>query len=132
MPRLAHGMERCVFFAFGRNYKDGSLHGPGGTGFFACRESENLPFTFHIYAITNRHVAEKYANIRVNSSETTVEYWEYDPSDWVFSKTDDLAALDVTDQIKFHEEYGIPSNWRSVDFILERFLYLNGSEIVTT
>jgi hypothetical protein len=119
MPRLAHGMERCVFFAFGTNYKDGSSRGPGGTGFFIFRESENAPLTFHIYAVTNRHVAAEYPNIRINSSETSVQYWEYDPSDWVLSRTDDLAALDVTDQIEFSEDRGIPYQ-RPIDFVSER------------
>jgi hypothetical protein len=121
MPRIAHGMERCVFFAFGKNYKDGSFYGPGGTGFFVLRESENIRFTFHIYAVTNRHVADTCANIRINSSETSVQYWEYDPSDWVFSRTDDLAVLDVTDQIGFSEDHGIPSHQRSIDLVSERF-----------
>jgi len=101
VPRLAHGMERCVFFAFGKNDSDNSLHGPGGTGFFVVRDSESVPFSFHIYAVINRHVAEGSANTRVNSSDTApspyVHYWECDPSDRVFSRTDDLAALDVTD-----------------------------------
>jgi hypothetical protein len=119
MPRLAHGMERCVFFVFGTNYKDGSPRGPGGTGFFIFRESENVPLTFHIYAVTNRHVATDFPNIRINSSETSVQVWEYDPSDWVLSGTDDLAALDVTDQIEFSEDRGIPDQ-RPIDFVSER------------
>jgi hypothetical protein len=84
------------------------------------RESEKFPFTFHIYAVTNRHVAEKYANIRINFSETSIQYWEYDPSDWVFSSTDDLAVLDVTDQIEFSEDRGIPY-LRPIEFVSERF-----------
>jgi hypothetical protein len=112
-------MERCVFFAFGTNCKDGSLLGPGGTGFFVFRESENVPYTIHIYAVTNRHVAQKYPNIRINSSETSVYYWEYDPSDWALSNSDDLAALDITDKIGFSEDHGIPYE-RPVDFVSER------------
>lgn len=108
-----------MFFAFGRNYKDGSLYrSPGGTGFFIFRESEGVPFTFHIYAVTNRHVAEKHANIRINSAEDSVVYWEYDPSDWAFSGSDDLAALDVTDRIEFSEDVGI-SYQRPIDFVGE-------------
>ena len=119
MPRLAHRMEHCVFFAFGKNYKDNTFRGPGGTGFFVFRESEGVPFTFHIYAITNRHVATNYANIRINASEASTRYWEYDPSEWVFSATDDLAAIDVTDQIEFSEDYGIQHR-RPIEFVSEK------------
>lgn len=119
MPRLAKGMERCVFFAFGTDYRDGSPRGPGGTGFFMYRESASVPFTFHMYAVTNRHVAAEYPNIRINSSETSVRYWENDPADWIFSRTDDLAVLDVTDQIEFSEDHGVPYQ-RPIDFVSER------------
>jgi hypothetical protein len=93
----------------------------GGTGFFVMRQSEKVPFTFHIYAVTNRHVVDEgCTNIRVNSSATSVMYWEYDVSDWVFSNTDDLAVLDVTDQIDFSQEYGL-SKQRPIEFFSERF-----------
>ena len=121
MPLLSHGMERCVFFAFGKNYGADTYHGPHGTGFFVSRMSKALPYTFHFYAITNRHVALQSPCIRINSGELSVQYWDYEPTDWACSVTDDLAAVDITDQIEFSEERGIynaPVNFVSEDYFV--------------
>lgn len=111
MPRIGHDVESSVFFLFQRNWRTGTYAGPGGTGFFVCRGSAAIQHDFYWYAITNRHVASQYSDIRVNSLEGGVCFWEYDPSDWIWSQQDDLAAVDITDHLPFSEDkgyYGAP------------------------
>lgn len=116
MPRLSHGMERCVFFAFRKNYMadEPEFIGPCGTGFFVCRQSEATPYTWHFYAVTNAHVARGFPCIRINDTDTTTQYWDREPDDWTYSAMDDLAALDITDEIEFSEDRGVynsPVSW---------------------
>lgn len=99
MPRILRGLERCVFFLYGHNPQTGNLSGPGATGFFVSRASRTLAGLFHIYAVSNRHAVVNYPCIRVNWGETGTRIIECDPTEWVWSDTDDLAALDVTDMI---------------------------------
>lgn len=97
MPRIAENLDRCVFFLFGHSPKTGQLIGPGATGFFVGKSSESLDYISHIYAVTNRHVVANWSCIRVNEEDHKTRLLEFDPSEWIWSDTDDLAALDVTD-----------------------------------
>ena len=121
MPRLARGMDAAYFLHSAQILRTARFM-DRAHGFFVTRESSNVPFTFHIYAVTNRHVVQNDPNIRINSSETSVQYWDYDPSEWTLSRTDDLAALDVTDKIEFSEDRGLPDKYqRPIDFVSEIF-----------
>ncbi len=101
MARIAREIERCVFFLFGQNPQTGALVGPGATGFFVARQSDVLDRTFHVYAVSNRHAVQKYYSIRINKSQDETRMIELDPAEWIWSDTDDLAAVDVTDFLSF-------------------------------
>ncbi len=102
MPRVSAAMQRSVFFLFpfdARRGKPGML--PGATGFFVCRNSKKLHFELkHFYAVTNRHAVIECPVIRINSKSSGVRFIDFDPSEWIYSKTDDLAVADVTDYLK--------------------------------
>lgn len=76
--------------------------GPGETGFFVARHSESLDNIFHVYAVSNRHTVNNTPCIRINKNENETRLLEFDPSEWVWSDTDDLAAVDVTDFVSFN------------------------------
>lgn len=102
MPRIAKNLEACVFFLYGHNPMTGEIVGPGGTGFFVATCSKVLDNIFHVYAVSNRHVVQNSACIRVNRFGSGTELHEFDPSEWVWSEADDLAAIDVTDLIPYN------------------------------
>jgi hypothetical protein len=106
MPRIGHELERSVFFLFQRDWKTSNYTGPWGTGFFVCRRSETIESDFHWYAVTNKHVAREFSDIRINDAGGDATFWEYDPSEWVSSQDDDLAAVDVTDRLPWSEDRG--------------------------
>ena len=124
MPRLARDLERCVFFAFGRHFQKEEYVGPYGSGFFVAKQSETAPMTFHVYGVSNRHVVSQYPCIRVNKG-AGVEFWDFEPTDWLWSETDDLAIVDVTDNLPFSEEnayYGTEIRFvMERDFVSEKF-----------
>ena len=106
MPRIGQEIERTVFFLFQRHWQTGEYSEPKGTGFFVCKKAESLEADWHFYAITNKHVAQQFSDIRINEADGRATYWDYEPVDWVLSDVDDLAALDVTDRIPFSEDNG--------------------------
>jgi hypothetical protein len=101
MPRLTHRMTRCVFFLFGHN-RDGTMDQvPKATGFLVGRYSRELPHLWHIYAVSNRHATVDSPTIRINTKDGCTRLLEYNPDQWTFSETDDLAVIDVTDDLEF-------------------------------
>jgi len=101
MPRIAKHLEKCVFFLFGYHPRTGYLTGPGATGFFVARQSETLHDVYHIYAVSNRHAVSDFSCIRINKTDDETRMLDFEPTDWQWSDTDDLAAIDVTDQLSF-------------------------------
>ena len=99
VPRIRRGLEQCVFFLYGHHPQTGQVCGPGATGFFVARESRTLAGSYHVYAVSNCHAIGDYPCIRVNWGENEVRLFECDPTEWIWSETDDLAAVDVTDLI---------------------------------
>lgn len=104
MPRLTHRMMCCVFFLFGHGRNGEVSKTPSGTGFFIGWHSDELDHLWHIYAISNRHVVTDSPWIRINTKNGSTRFLEYNPDQWIFSDTDDLAAIDVTDDLAFDAE----------------------------
>lgn len=77
---------------------------------------------FHLYAVSNRHTVQQTPCIRINKNERETRLLEFDPSEWVWSDTDDLAAVDVTDLISFNP-------W--VNNISDRISVVNDFQIVS-
>jgi hypothetical protein len=108
MPRIHPQLQECVFFLFRRNPRTGDIEGPCGTGFFVSRYAqppERMPLRrdlLHLYAVSNWHLAiESGASIvRVNTKSDRPRFLEYEPSDWIFNREDDLAVLDVHNDLR--------------------------------
>ena len=103
MPRLHPQLQDCVFFLFRRNPKTGKIdEGPVGSGFLVSRTPTWEPRLNHLYAVTNWHVAVRLGAsiIRLNGKDGTTRLLEYDPMDWVFNADDDLAILDVHNDLR--------------------------------
>jgi hypothetical protein len=106
MPRLNEYLERSAFFLYRRHPRTGKIDGPRGTGVLVGVPGEDANFSpeiRHAYAITCYHVALQGGGsiIRLNTSEGKSRFIEFDPDDWRYTKGgDDLAAIDVTDQLK--------------------------------
>lgn len=109
MPKLADNLTRSVFYLYALDGKTGSPAALGGTGFFVARQSVALPYTWHVFAVSNVHVAIRAAAsiLRVNTRDGASRFIPYEPTDWVQSATDDLAIIDVTDQLGFSIETGL-------------------------
>jgi hypothetical protein len=97
-------MMRCVVFLFGLNHDGAIRKMPGGTGFLVGYYSRDLPHLWHIYAVSNQHVVTESPYIRLNTKSGTARFLEYNPDQWSFSETDDLAIIDVTDDLDFDLE----------------------------
>jgi hypothetical protein len=128
MPRIPHHFERCTFFLYGYHPKTGVLSGPGATGFFVAMRSESLRRLHHIYAVSNRHTVIDFSCIRINRKGSGTRLIELDPSEWISSDTDDLAAVDVTDLLVFnHQRFSFLDNitWiRHDNFITDEINFL--------
>lgn len=113
MPRIHPQLPDCVFFLFGRSPKTGEIEGPLGTGFLVSRHPPSKPGLNHLYAVTNWHVAVRLGAsiIRLNTKTGETRLLDYDPSDWIFNADDDLAILDIHDDLR-------PSD--AVSYISER------------
>jgi hypothetical protein len=117
VPRIPAKFENCVFFLFGpKTSKVDETIGPGGTGFIVCRHSETLGSQRHMYAITNKHVINNYYWIRINTADGGTRIIKHDPDDWAESADEDLAALDITDDIDLTGEDHVSWIWNN-DFL---------------
>jgi len=109
MPRLDNELIWCSFYLYRRNPKNGEIQGPCGSGVFVGRRPEDVIQKLHVYAVTSYHVAvtEKASIIRINtwdrdSRRLSHRFIERKPAEWSFIPNgDDIAALDVTDELDF-------------------------------
>jgi hypothetical protein len=103
MPRVHPQLQDCVFFLFRRNPESGEIdEGPLGSGFFISRSPGAKPGLNHLYAVSNWHLAIELGAsiIRLNTKGGKTRFLEYDPMDWTFSREDDLAIVDVHDDLR--------------------------------
>jgi hypothetical protein len=102
MPRIHPQLQDCVFFLFRRNPESGNVEGPLGTGFLISRSPHWDGALNHLYAVTNWHVAVRLGAsiIRLNTNNGKTRELEYDPLDWTFNADDDLAILDIHDDMR--------------------------------
>ena len=100
MPRIKPAMAKCVFFLFEHRQVGPGFDGPNGSGFFVAKMSDTLHGPFiHYYAVSNKHVVNPSSTVRVATLDGGVHFIERDVSEWVYSNTDDLAAIDLTDDV---------------------------------
>jgi len=113
MPKLHRSIEKSTFFLFRLSPDPADDHkpenervcGPNGTGVFISKQSELVPDLSHIYAASNWHVVREASWIRVNGKNGT-RLIKFEPSDWEYSKDEDLCVIDVTDHLlKENGEY---------------------------
>jgi hypothetical protein len=102
MPRLHPQLQDCVFFLYRVSPKTGKIEGPLGTGFFVAKSYPFHPQAQHLYAVSNWHVAVSLgaSMIRVNTKDGTTRFLDYDPMDWIFDRSEDLAIVDVHDDLR--------------------------------
>ncbi|MGB8841391.1 MAG: hypothetical protein WCC64_09970 [Aliidongia sp.] len=112
MPKLADNLVKCVFYLYSHNPETGKLSELKGTGFLVARQSSILPYTWHVYAVSNRHVVGNHggSSLRINTKNGSIRFIEYEPTDWTWSDTSDLAIIDVTDQLDLNLTTGIWSD----------------------
>lgn len=94
MARINDELLDCVIYLYGS--KDEALAGEniGGSGFLVSYPSSkgNAAGGF-IYAVTNRHVIrQKCSTVRLNTADGKMDVFEFHPSSWTCSETDDLAV----------------------------------------
>jgi hypothetical protein len=107
MPVLAPNLEKCVFYLFREDPNTGDPTSLNGTGFLVARQSQALPYTYHVYGVSNRHVVANSSTLRINTRKGETRFLRYEPADWIWSDTSDLAVVDVTEQLDFSTETGL-------------------------
>lgn len=65
----------------------------GGCGFIVAVPSSAFPDVRHHYLVTNRHVVRDAPVVRFNTEDGNIETLDLSATDWITSKTDDLAIF---------------------------------------
>jgi hypothetical protein len=86
MPLIPPEIMSCCFFLY-KDVKDAKKGRPfGGTGFFIGVRSKVDETEFHLFGVTNWHVAirDGFSVIRVNNLSGGVEIIETEPTEWIW------------------------------------------------
>ena len=140
MPRFRQEMILTAFYLYGKNPRTGEIEGPCGTGVFIARDAsaDLQPCPPHCYAVTARHVvAEGASIIRLNTLlgkpvKQSTRLLEHEPHEWQFIEGgDDLAALDVTEEIwpdpdETHPSTDFIRGTHEKDFVTGEFIRVDG------
>ena len=86
MPKIPANFLDGVFYLYPSVEAANAGTKAGGTGFFVCIPSNELPGAQYLYAVSNWHVAvsEGFSVIRVNTTDGRVDTIELGPEDWEF------------------------------------------------
>lgn len=109
MPRFSPKMQSTVVFLFGDDPKiDGTRNVLGSGVLIGLNHPHHDPqqqFTRDVYAVTAAHVVRQGGSIiRLNTKDGGSRYIELDPCEWTYSENDDVAAVDITDEIHDNDE----------------------------
>lgn len=114
MPTIPPILLNCVVYLYPNKARAEENRTPGGTGFLVglLSKMHAKHDVFHIYAITNHHVActGKGCVIRVNSKAGPPGIFEFGPEDWEFLPGLDLAAIPMPWRPDLHEINHIPES----------------------
>ena len=106
LPRVPERFESAVVFMFGQHpERDDVLVGPGGTGVLIMRPSSTLMGENHIYVVSNKHVIDQTPWVRINTNDAGTRLIERISEDWTSDGQEDLAILDVTDEINDETDF---------------------------
>lgn len=126
MPRLSPRMQSTAFFMFGEDPETGERKACGTGSLIGLNHPDFDPqqqFTGDAYAVTAAHVVRGGGSlIRLNTKDGGHRFLEFDPAEWTFSDTDDLAAVDVTDLLRDQDEAVIiHDTWLAEQPILKHY-----------
>ncbi len=111
MPRLTPAIAGAVLFLYARHPEKCPDATPVGTGFVVGFPNQNNPAMgapCHIYAVTCHHVGPRASFIRINTEGGGSRVIDTEPAEWQFlSDSDDVAAIDITDEIASTDEYAV-------------------------
>lgn len=106
LPRVPERFENAVVFMFGQHpERDDALIGPGGTGVIIETPSSTLSGEYHTYVVSNKHVIDQTPWVRVNTCDGGTRILECISEDWISDGQEDLAILDITDEISYETDY---------------------------
>ena len=94
MARINDQLLDCVIYLYGSRQEAEAGINIGGSGFLVSYPGSpgTEPGGF-IYAVTNRHIIRSgCSTVRLNTTDGKTDVFEYSPSSWVCSETDDLAV----------------------------------------
>ena len=96
MPRIDSNIIETTFYLY-KNEDDARAGcNAKGTGFVVVHRGDwkgDAPPWYHIYAVTNQHVASQYPIVRLNRDKA-VEIYDFAPEDWEFHpEGDDIAVV---------------------------------------
>ena len=94
MSRIDDDLLDCVIYLYASKEEAEVGINIGGSGFLVSYpSSRGIKAGGFMYAVTNRHVIRaKCSTVRLNTSDGKTDVFEYSPSAWTCSDTDDLAV----------------------------------------
>ncbi len=104
VPRIQDQYLDCSVYLYPS--ADAAVRGEriGGCGFLAAypvvdpdwQAERRMPRNdFHLYVISNRHVAKNHPVVRLNTHDGRCDVVPFSPDDWTYSDTDDLAIVPI-------------------------------------
>mgnify|MGYP002382187440 CR=1 FL=1 len=120
MPTIPPQLIETVVYLYPDRVSATNSETPGGTGFLVgVKFSSVNALLFHIYAVTNHHVAITGANscIRVNKRGGGADLFEFAPDDWEFIPGLDLAAVPMPFDAQKYVTQFIPNAFFMTDEI---------------
>jgi hypothetical protein len=109
VPRIHDNSLDCVIYLYHSrtDAERGSVHPSGGSGFLVAVPAARFP-GFHSYAVSNRHVVETSPVVRVNTMAGDMDVFEFQPSNWLFTQTDDIAVCPIALPLEKYAHKWIP------------------------
>jgi hypothetical protein len=127
MPRFSPRLQSTVIFLFGDDPEVDGARDVCGSGVLIGlnhpRYDPQQQFTRDTYAVTAAHAVRQGGSIiRLNTKDGGSRYLELDPSEWTFSATDDVAAVDLTERLEEGDEVVvIHESWLADKPIIDRY-----------
>lgn len=131
MPTIPKQLVQSVVYLYPSGEHAEGASAPGGTGFLVGVGFETHPGLFHVYVITNHHVACTGGNscVRVNKRDGGADVFVFSPDSWEFIPGLDLAAMPMPYNEKIYSTQFIPDVFFATDETVKRLNVNIGEDV---
>lgn len=131
MPTIPPPLIDSVVYLYPSEAAANSDSAPGGTGFLVGIKFEAPVPLFHIYVVTNHHVACTSGNscVRINKRAGGADVFPFSPDSWEFIPGLDLAAISMIYNDQKYSTHFIPDVFFANDEVVGRLKLNIGEEV---